>query len=286
MSLLKRKKNKRNTHPDFWVIGASVTGPTHQRKHMPNQDAYSITAKQKTRVLCVADGHGSSTCFRSHIGAKIAVDLSSVTYPYEDMQKSLDQPDSFFDHLARLWAQKHLKQWVTSVMTHLREHPFTQEEVDNLDGKGRKELGRNALLAYGSTVIAVAIHEHRIVGYNLGDGDLLVYKQGQPLDVRHRDDALLGNATYSLAVPGSLSKLAVVNESTSDVELLLLATDGYRNSYRVESGFLKVGNDFMTLYKSHGAKLIEDHLETWFQETTEGGSGDDLTAILAFCDKQ
>lgn len=63
-------------------------------------------------------------------------------------------------------------------------------------------------------------------------------------------------------------------------ELALIATDGYANSFRDEANFLQVGADFHRLLQTEGAEYIAQHLESWLQEASHAGSGDDITVGL------
>ena len=61
------------------------------------------------------------------------------------------------------------------------------------------------------------------------------------------------------------------------VILVLLATDGYANSFREDRGFLKVGTDLLGMLRSDGLDHVKANLGDWLRETSEGGSGDDIT---------
>ena len=60
-------------------------------------------------------------------------------------------------------------------------------------------------------------------------------------------------------------------------ELILLATDGYANSFREDAGFLKVGSDLLGIIRTDGLDKVNENLETWLTETSKAGSGDDIT---------
>jgi hypothetical protein len=59
--------------------------------------------------------------------------------------------------------------------------------------------------------------------------------------------------------------------------LILLATDGYPNSFRDEAGFLKVGTDILKTIRAEGLGQVKDNLERWLSDSTHAGSGDDVT---------
>jgi serine/threonine protein phosphatase PrpC len=64
--------------------------------------------------------------------------------------------------------------------------------------------------------------------------------------------------------------------------MILLSTDGYANSFQDDSGFLKAARDIWEILRSDGKDYVQKHLEEWLNETSEGGSGDDITVGLVF----
>jgi hypothetical protein len=60
----------------------------------------------------------------------------------------------------------------------------------------------------------------------------------------------------------------------------MLATDGYINSYQNEEGFLKVGTDILKVIREEGPEKVNQELPGWLTETSEKGSGDDITLGL------
>jgi hypothetical protein len=61
---------------------------------------------------------------------------------------------------------------------------------------------------------------------------------------------------------------------------VLLATDGYANSFREDAGFLRIGGDLLEMIRQDGIEGVDGNLETWLNEASELGSGDDITVAL------
>jgi hypothetical protein len=97
-----------------------------------------------------------------------------------------------------------------------------------------------------------------------------------------RDPRFLGVETSSLSGPNPLDDLRLRIEQASDASpaLLLLATDGYANSFREDSGFLRTGPDVLEMIQREGIGPIDHNLESWLTEATECGSGDDTTVVV------
>src|SRR5882724_12637751 len=64
---------------EWRVIGASVRGASHLRAGVPKQDAISWLpefGQLLPQIVAVSDGHGSAKCFRSEMGAMLAVNTA------------------------------------------------------------------------------------------------------------------------------------------------------------------------------------------------------------------
>jgi hypothetical protein len=64
--------------------------------------------------------------------------------------------------------------------------------------------------------------------------------------------------------------------------LVLLASDGYANSFSTKDAFLQVGSDLHGYLESRGAAWISERVEDWLTQTSADGSGDDITLVLAW----
>ncbi|MEP7199158.1 MAG: PP2C family serine/threonine-protein phosphatase, partial [Chloroflexota bacterium] len=62
--------------------------------------------------------------------------------------------------------------------------------------------------------------------------------------------------------------------------LIVLATDGYANSFADENGFLQVGSDLLELIRSDGLDAVNANLSAWLDEASQLGSGDDITLAI------
>ena len=66
-------------------------------------------------------------------------------------------------------------------------------------------------------------------------------------------------------------------------QLISVSTDGYSNSFVDCSGFRKIGPDFLKLIRAHGTEHVSRQMESWLDQASEGGSGDDTTLGLMVC---
>lgn len=262
----------------FDVAYSSVRGNLHTIRELPNQDAIDVRNIDEILLISIADGHGSRTCFRSDVGAKMAVEVANVLI-VDKLLKS-DNDLAAVEHDANELCKSIAGLWSKTALKHLGKNAFTDEEVDELDETKRKNLGRNALLAYGTTLMTVVMSKDKIIVMNIGDAELLVkFKDSSDIKVLNQNKRV-GNETESLALPFAHRYYTVNVYDAQDVEAILAATDGYPNSFKQEEGYMKVISDLLSIANSHGIKAIQDNFEAWLEDTSLNGSGDDITACF------
>lgn len=270
------------------VITASVPGFTHIRQHKPNQDAIDHWQFGDDKpesvpclILAIADGHGSQRSFRSDIGAHYAVQAALITF--RDFIEHQEYP-YHLSGIKRLAEEKlpqrlvHL--WQKYVRGHYANRPFSTIE-QGLLGQQPKAV------AYGSTLLAVLVTEAFVIYWQLGDGDiLLVQPSGEVERPLPTDERLLGNETTSLSSNHAWQefrfRFQVIAETTAP-QLILLATDGYANSFPSEADFCQVASDFhKMLVIDKQITAVEQQLPRWLNETSRKGSGDDMSVGIIF----
>lgn len=68
--------------------------------------------------------------------------------------------------------------------------------------------------------------------------------------------------------------------ATETLELAMLSTDGYAKSHADDAEFAKVASDLARMIRNHGFDAVTPKRQGWLRETTEGGSGDDISIAL------
>ncbi|MBU0493364.1 MAG: protein phosphatase 2C domain-containing protein [Chloroflexi bacterium] len=270
------------------AIGQSVRGAAHVRGDLPDQDAIRwlpASGLGAPLILAVSDGHGSPRYFRSHVGADLAVE--TAVWVIQDLLDG--QPDPANLTAIKRTAEDRLpreivRRWQEAVAEHIRQSPLTPDELGTLEGQkgvpAREAVTANPLLAYGSTVLAVLVAETFVLYLQLGDGDILVVSQdGQVTRPIERDERLFANQTTSLCSPDAWRDVQIRFQALvpPSPALILLATDGYANSFVNEAAFVQVGPDILDLVRTTGLEAVETSLATWLTEASQAGSGDDIT---------
>jgi len=271
------------------VVGQTIRGAAHERNGLPNQDAiYWLPASggEATAVLAVADGHGSPRYPRSHAGARIAVETAA--HLIDDFLRSQTNVDnlSLIKDATHDWLPRALvRNWAEAVAADLQTDPLTESELFLLGPGPSRELSS----AYGATLLVAAVNERFACYLQLGDGEILtVSDRGDVARPLTKDDRLFGNETTSLCANEAWRDFRVHFQplTQSPPALVLLSTDGYPNSFRDESGFLKVGSDILNMVQENGLGSVKHQLAGWLRDSTRAGSGDDVTlGILSSLDK-
>ena len=275
------------------ALGASVRGASHERNGLGNQDAVRLQnpgGADDILVLAVADGHGSTRSFRSDRGSAMAAECALAELTKFIRRLGPEAPLSRVRNQARLrWPGALLAAWKKAVREDLAKNPFTQMDFAAFPEpppalKPGEDLPISAYLAYGATLVAVAITHRYILYSQLGDGDILtVHADGvvsRPLERRHE---YLANQTVSLCSHHAPSEFQVRVDALRGraPALIMLSTDGYANCFGDDHGFFKVGTDFLNYLKNEGTTFVQGKLLEWLKQSSHDGSGDDITVGLA-----
>lgn len=281
-------------------MGASVPGAAHVRAGRPNQDAlrwWPRSGQGSTLILAAADGHGGVRYARSHIGAALAVRtaVQVLSRGLRDLIPTQHELTNDLD-LAQIkrdiegWLPKILvRRWQERVQRHLRRYPLTRDEKALLTTPatdGKPAAVRSGLHAYGATLLAVVLTPHFHLYVQLGDGDILTVSadgrvSGPPLA---EDSRLLANETTSLCTADAWSSVRIYFQPLvgAPPALILLATDGYANSFVDGAAFTQVGADLLSAVQTQGVDAVNAALPTWLADTSSSGSGDDITVAMAY----
>ena len=252
----------------------------------PNQDAlrwWSAEGERPLAVLCVADGHGGSEYTRSHIGASRAVKEAQMLLVSEVLPRILDGSAlmdlaRFRQDLIQHLPQLLVRRWLASVYEHATDNPLPEEERST---RSDAWVERH----YGATLLAALLTPALHLYIQLGDGDILtVSAEGEvtrpPFPA---DSQLIANHTTSLCSKDAWRFVRVHFQPIVEKPpaLVMLATDGYANSFADDADFEQVARDLYTAIQQDGPAVVADHLPEWLEATSEGGSGDDISVVIA-----
>jgi Protein phosphatase 2C len=276
---------------EWRVIGDTVPGASHLRAGVPNQDALLQVRASSVYlpvILSISDGHGSNKCFRSDRGSLFAVHLASALLNKTLIgARSVSDLEKFGKEAQASLPGEVVRRWRKVVEADLRQDPFQEAEFARLvekDGERARELVEaNPYLAYGATLLVVALTSSFILYMQLGDGEILSVSDTGEVKQPLPDDArLLANETTSLCLEGAADDFRFHIEPFPEPPpaMILLTTDGYANSFSTTEGFHKVGSDLLEMMRADGFDSVNRSVKGWLEEATESGSGDDCTLAI------
>jgi len=280
-----------NHKPKLRCIGHSVQGASHKRTQLPNQDAIHWQLPKSgfgpPMILAVADGHGSPSSFRSHVGSRLAVEIVTkiIWNSFLNYQSAIDYFCAFHDWIQRRLPQILVQDWQRAVHQHYQTNPFTKDEREKLIAQyglpAQQAVDTNITLAYGSTILAVFVAESFIIYLQLGDGNILyVRDKDETLQIFSQDERFIGNQTTSLSSFNAWKEVQIYTQLTeyqSLPKLLLVSTDGYANSFSSHEEFLKIGKDYLQVIQEQGLDCMAQELPKILEYASYEGSGDDIT---------
>jgi serine/threonine protein phosphatase PrpC len=178
-----------------------------------------------------------------------------------------------------------VQNWRQFVVEDLEREPLTAAEIETASEQGGEKLGDNPFVTYGTTLLLCAATESCAAFLQLGDGDTVTVtaagEVGRPLPP---DPRLIANETTSMSGDAAARnfRTGVQDLRLAPIDLILLSSDGYSNSFRDDVAFTQVGSDILQNLKTAGVEKVRQTLPAWLEEATTRGSGDDISAALLF----
>lgn len=276
------------------IVSATVRGAAHERNDAPNQDKFSwwqAAGDMTFAVLCVADGHGGSEYTRSDTGARLAVEQAQMLLVNEVLPRIKDgsareDMAQFKKQLAHQLPKDLLNRWLNSVSQHADDHPISGNGSSDSNAENPKKIQEiSPEQRYGTTILAALLTPTLHLYIQLGDGDILTLSaEGEvtrpPFE---KDGHLLANHTTSLCSKEAWRFVRIHFQPivTKPPVLVMLATDGYVNSFAEDAAFKQVARDFCDAIHHDGPAHVASQLIGWLKETSHAGSGDDISVVVA-----
>lgn len=276
-------------HADWKIIADSVTGSSHARKNLPNQDNGGWYAGKDGYPLIgtVSDGHGGREYLRSDRGSALGVQAALRVLSTLLLRPPFACPLSLEDICKEI-----VKEWRSDVLSDIRKHPYDPAGQEII-ADGRQGQRFNAPLdpdyeqirPYGSTLLAVVITGEEAIFFQLGDGDIIIHApDGSFIRPIAPDGTLSGNETYSLCTDESWKDFRIAKLNFIP-DFIMLSTDGYANSFLDEEGFFTAARDLYSyIYQAGGfeagVQVVRSNLRDWLDTTSRKGSGDDITLLI------
>ena len=261
----------------FQGIHSTVIGDSHIKKGIVCQDSSGVCVTNTFGIAVVADGHGSAKHFRSDVGSRIAVKIT--TGLLKNYMSRADFREQFLQHpdfILQQMEKQILMKWREAVEEYHLENPLTEEENQKMESFGKKL--RTAVI-YGSTVLAAVIADGFSYGMVLGDGGFVVLDGEGRLSIPIEDKNSHANYTSSLCNTDAIHYFEHWYTEKNPAALFV-STDGLFKSFASEEDFLK--------YHGLLAQMLTDKARTEkslkknFEKRTREGSGDDISIAMVY----
>jgi hypothetical protein len=301
------------------VVGESVQGANHVKKHIPNRDTMFIWTPDNSGVgpplvLAIADGRGSVRCCRSDLGAKFLVKIAArLLQNFADLAPTFTNQAAIADSTHKL-GQAIVLNWRKAIEKHLAQNKLRPEEIARVGiaaGKMvQQEITADPVVAYGAPLLGVLVTASYALYLQFGEGDLLsVDRNGNPTAIfpawlepdQNPDQEIEAGAIDAYS---QLTNSQIVHVSVHHMwrslqirlvpfvnyvpEMILAATDGYANSFKTDLDFRKIAPGYLRLIEKEGIGSLINQIDLILAETSRQGSGDDITLglIKSFVDDE
>jgi hypothetical protein len=260
------------------VTAASLRGSSH-RDAWPNQDAVGCELvhdgnDRPVWMAAVSDGHGGARYVRSEIGSRIAIEVA-LGHLREVLAREQGLEDPV--ELLRREVPAVVEAWRAAVAEHVAAHPFSSEEAVRANTPRPAD---HSVIAYGATLIVALVGEDGVGVAQVGDGDVLIRTHGFATRPVPGDPRLVAGETTSLCLDTAVADFRYASlPGLADPDLVLLATDGYGNSFADAGWWHELVDDLAEFVTSHGFDTFEERFPTWLGESALVG-GDDVSAVV------
>ena len=254
----------------------TATGYSHLREKKVCQDYSACYHDEERTIVTACDGHGGATYVRSDRGSKYASD--AVIRAFGALERS-----AFYRYTKKEICNKLrlqiLCEWNARVERDIYEKRFTKAEISRLDEEQVFRLKQNPVKAYGTTLQGAMIFANKVLCATLGDGGAFLLRKGVLYPIGGEDDETVANLTYSMSQEDAYEQLQVGIFDFSDIDGVLLCTDGVINPYQCLGNFQERFAKPVCLKLQTGQhREIADFID---EMGCKIGIGDDVSLALA-----
>jgi hypothetical protein len=291
---------KKNKELSLFAFDCSAQGASHIKEDKVCQDFAASKYGERYAVAVVADGHGSSSHFRSDVGSRLAVETamnaihafmhecaakSKVNKWKNNIERIKADPDKFLRQLEN----NILYEWNRKVEHDFREHPFTEDELSKLNDADRQRVEHPdyRVKVYGTTLIAVVVYPPYFwFGFHIGDGKCVaMYDDGafeQPIPW---DDKCFLNVTTSMCDRNAVENFRHCfrpdkNALAEPVRFpvgLFVGTDGVDDSFGDDDRLHGFYRELMRQFRENGSQKAVQEIQSSLPIISARGSQDDIS---------
>lgn len=277
----------------YKIFSLSNPGIKYARQGFSCQDSSGACTKNGAQIVIVADGHGAGDCFRSEIGASIAVDTvfcEALPLLYDNTLSFSEQGIKNFKYtLWQSWRKAVKKDWDSRLaLGALGENESRYELVsEKYRLRYQNESEKYLYTAYGTTLIAAITIDKELLLLQVGDGSTVVlFANGLFAMPIPPDDENFLNVTTSLSEENADKKiryavLSLDRDSENYPVAVFLSSDGLDDcfpTYQNEEYLYKFYRALIQTALDNGNEALFDELtDNALAEISAKGSHDDIS---------
>lgn len=251
-------------------------GHSHQREGKPCQDYSACYHDEERTILTACDGHGGKAYIRSDVGSRYA--SNAIIRAFQGVERAHFHRYTNKEICDKLRLQI-LCEWNGLVEGHFDEKPFAKKEFSGLSEEEIFKLKKNYVKAYGTTLQGAMILGNKLLCASLGDGGIFLLRKGKITLAFDEDEETVANLTCSMCQEDAYQHLRVEIFDFSDLDGVLVCTDGVVNPYQNLSNFQEKFVKPIALKLQDGKeKEIGEFIKTLGEEI---GIGDDVSLAVA-----
>ncbi|MCR8745014.1 protein phosphatase 2C domain-containing protein [Romboutsia lituseburensis] len=249
---------------DYKVLKGSAIGYKNVIKNKNSQDSLKYKSSKDYIICSVADGHSSDFFEYSHIGSKLACDIS-IDVIENEVDKNKDDLLMMLNN--EIIQKKIYDKWMFEVKEdYYKTHP---------------KAYKIEYLKYSTTLVTVAMTKRYILYLKIGDGEIIVNNDKNFLKVvPTKNNNIVDSLGREDAFKNILFHVEDINDSA--IDNIILFTDGYGNSFENEINLYKSLIKTINKYNSNifsRLKLLKEY-NLYLTKLSESNSKDDISIIF------
>jgi hypothetical protein len=263
------------------VVTATARSSPQQPAGAEDRNAVAVRNEPLVGVtiVAVAAGRGGPAATRSDIGARIAVDVAATR---AEAVVAANAPDAgALADVGDVLATRIVEQWQAQVRLHLAARPFTDDEVEHVEGGADDDTF--PLRAYDATLLLTIVIPQAVLALQIGNGDVVV--RGTSGEILHpvAGPTTAGADRVSVGLAGAPEDVerAVVDRASGDVAMVALATKGLANALDDPAGLANFVSELAGEADARGIDSVEEQLPRRLTELA-GAGGEEVTVALLF----
>ena len=251
-------------------------GYSHLKSGKVCQDFSASYHDESRTIVTACDGHGGKLYVRSQLGSKFASD--ALMHVFSGVQPTDFRRYSEGEIVEKLRLQI-LCAWNGMVERHYAQEPVRRKETRLLSEQEALQLKLNPAKAYGTTLNGAMILEDKLLCASIGDGGIYLLR-GQEIMPAFPEEGeeTVANITYSMCQEDAYKYLQTAIFPLSQLDGVILCTDGVINPYRNLANFNKsFVQPAVNLARNQRFTQIDDFVQ---KLGTDVGIGDDVSLAL------